>query len=188
MKIPTLINGRLTCDGVWKPTTRKKEDGKSATRTRTRHEVKILDVSYLRGTAPKIDQYRNTKFEVCSWIKPGVTTKEIVDTLANDLKCLGTQDVIVVNEGMNDVDSKRNKKHKVLVHMAQFIQVNGHSNIIIVNIPPRHDIGSNSVINLEIEATNRKLNKIAKAYTNVTIVDSNLHRKCFTRHLFIYLF
>jgi len=37
-------------------------------------------------------------------------------------------------------------------------------------------------MNLEIQATNMKLNKVVKAYTNVTIVDSNLHRKYFTRH------
>ena len=36
--------------------------------------------------------------------------------------------------------------------------------------------------NLEIQAANRKLNGIAKAYNNVTIVETNLHRKCFTRH------
>ena len=100
MKIPTLINGWLTCDGDQKPTTRKKEDGKNATRTRTRHKVKILGDSYLRGTAPKIDQYLNAKFEVCSWFKSGATTKEIVDTLGSKLKCSGTQDVIVVNGGI----------------------------------------------------------------------------------------
>jgi len=96
------------------------------------------------------------------------------------LKCLVTQDVIVVKGGTNDIDSKRNQTHRVLAHMTQFIQENVHSNIIIVNIPPRHDIGSNSITNLEIHAANRKLNKIAKAYNNVMIVDSNLHRKCFT--------
>jgi hypothetical protein len=36
--------------------------------------------------------------------------------------------------------------------------------------------------NLEIQEANRKLNRIAKAYNNVTIVESNLHRKYFTRH------
>jgi hypothetical protein len=66
--------------------------------------------------------------------------------------------------------------------MAQFVQENTHSNIIIVNIPPRHDIGSTSMTNLEIQAANRKLNRIAKAYNNVTIIESNLHRKYFTRH------
>ena len=90
--------------------------------------------------------------------------------------------MIVLNGGSNDIDSKRNQTHKVLVQMTQFIQENTHSNIIIVNIPPRHDIGSNSMTNLEIQAANRKLNKIAKAYNNVMIVESNLHRKYFTRH------
>jgi len=66
--------------------------------------------------------------------------------------------------------------------MAQFIQENSHSNIIIVNIPPRHDIVNNSITNLEIQATNRKLNRITKAYNNVTIVENNLHRKYITRH------
>jgi hypothetical protein len=64
--------------------------------------------------------------------------------------------------------------------MAEFVQENTHSNIIIVNIPPRLDIGSNSVTNLEIQTANGKLNRIAKAYNNVTIVESNLHRKYFT--------
>ena len=105
------------------------------------------------------------------WIKPGATTKEIVNTLGSDLKCLGTQDMIVVNGGMNDIDSKKNKKHKVLAHMTQFIQDSVKSNIVIVNTPPRHDLGSNSIIELEIQAVNRKLNKIAKAYNNVPIVD-----------------
>jgi hypothetical protein len=40
----------------------------------------------------------------------------------------------------------------------------------------------NSVTNLEIQATNRKLNKIAKVYNNVIIIESNLHRKYFTQH------
>jgi hypothetical protein len=42
--------------------------------------VKILGDSHLRGSASKIDQYLNTKFEVCSWIKPGANAKEIVNT------------------------------------------------------------------------------------------------------------
>ena len=103
-----------------------------------------------------------------------------MNTLGNELECLGTQDVIVVNGGTNDIDSKRNQTNKLLVCMTQFIQENVHSKIIIVNIPPRHDIESNSTTNLEIHAANRKLSKIAKAYNNVKIVDSNLHRIYFT--------
>ena len=121
IKIPTITNGKLICDDDRQPTARKKEERKGLTGTRTSHKVKILGDSHLRGIAPKIDRYLNTRFEVSSWIKPGATTKEIVNTLGNDLKCLGTQDVIVMNGGTNDIDSKRNQTYKVLVHMAQFI-------------------------------------------------------------------
>jgi hypothetical protein len=53
MKIPTIINGRLISGGDRKPTTRKKEEIKSSTGTRTSHKVKILGDSHLRGIAPK---------------------------------------------------------------------------------------------------------------------------------------
>ena len=33
----------------------------------------------------------------------------IMNTLVNDLKCLGTLDVIVVNGGSNDIGSRRNR-------------------------------------------------------------------------------
>ena len=88
MKIPTIINGRLICGGDRKPTTRKKEETKSSTRTRASCKVKILCDSHLRGIAPKTDQYLHTKFEVCSCIKPGATTKKIVNILGNDFKVL----------------------------------------------------------------------------------------------------
>jgi hypothetical protein len=68
--LPTIINGRLIHGSAWKPTTRKKDEEKSATRTSVNHKVKILGDSHLRGTASKIDQHLNTKFDVSSWIKP----------------------------------------------------------------------------------------------------------------------
>jgi hypothetical protein len=146
------------------------------------HKVNLLGGSHLRGTASKIDQYLNTKFEVCSWIKPGANIKEIVNTLVTDLKCLGKKDVIVVNGESNDISSKENQTQRLLIQMTQFIQENTNSNIIIVNIPPMHDMDKISVTNLEIQATNRKLNKIATVYNNVTIIESYLYRKYFTRH------
>ena len=53
------------------------------------HKVKIIGDSHLRDTVTKIDQYVNTKFEICSWIKPGANTEELVDTMGRGLKCLG---------------------------------------------------------------------------------------------------
>ena len=51
------------------------------------HKVKIVGDSHLRGTATRVDQYLNTIFGVCSWIKPGANTEELVDTLERYFKC-----------------------------------------------------------------------------------------------------
>jgi lysophospholipase L1-like esterase len=142
--------------------------------------VKIVGDSYLRGTATKIDQYLNPKFEVCSWIEPDANTEELVNTLEKDFKCLGKKDVIVINGGANDIGSKRNQTNRVLVKMAQFMQKHINSNIIVVNIPHRYDMDRNSVTNLEIQAVNRELNKMAKVFSHVAIVETDLNRKYFT--------
>ena len=41
------------------------------------HKVKIVGDSHLKGSAARINQYLNTKIEVCSWIKPDVNTEHL---------------------------------------------------------------------------------------------------------------
>jgi len=90
--------------------------------------------------------------------------------------------MIVINGGANNIGSKRNQTHKVLVKMAQFMQKHSNSNIIVVNIPHRYALNRNSVTNQEIQAVNRKLIKTAKVFNHVAIVETDLNRKYFTRH------
>ena len=58
--------------------------------------------------------------------------------------------------------------------MACFAQKYNNTNIIIVNIPHRHDLDRTSVINTEIRAFNRLILKVAKAYNHITTVDTDL--------------
>ena len=151
-------------------------------RNHKEHKVKIIGDNHLKGTATKTDQYVNTKFEICSWIKPGANMEELVDTLGRDLKCLGKKDVIVINGGANDISPKRNQTSRVLGKMTQFMQKHNNTNIIVTNIPHRYDMDMNSVTNLEIQAANRKLNKMTKVFSHVAVVETDLSRKYFTRH------
>jgi hypothetical protein len=132
MKIPTKVGGRLMHSDNQKPTPVKKETAyvPGAILNNKEHKVKILGDSHLRGTATKTDQYLNMKFKVCSWIKPGANTEELVNTLDKDFNCLRKKDVTVINGGANDIGSKRNQTNKVLVKMAQFMQKHNNSNII----------------------------------------------------------
>ena len=91
LKIPTIVGRRPTSSYNWKPAPAKKETVHvpDANHNHKEHKVKIIGDSHLRGTATKIDWYVITKFEICSWIKPGANTEELVGTLGRDLKCLG---------------------------------------------------------------------------------------------------
>jgi hypothetical protein len=112
MKIPTIVGGRLTQSNNQKPTLMKKETAHipGTNLNNKEHKVKILSDSHLRGTATKIDQYLDMKFEVCIWIRPGANTEELVRTLEKDFKCLGKKDMIVINGGANDLAQRELKQ------------------------------------------------------------------------------
>jgi len=59
--------------------------------------VKIIGDSHLEGLANRINQYLNTKFGVCSLIKPGASANKLVFSQERELECLGKNDVIVIN-------------------------------------------------------------------------------------------
>jgi hypothetical protein len=56
--------------------------------------------------------------------------------------------------------------------MTQFIQKCNNTEIIAVNIPHRHDLDKAARIHLNIQALNRKLNKIAKLFSHFASVEN----------------
>ena len=146
------------------------------------HKVKVLGDSNLKDTAARIDLFLSSKFEVNMWIKPGATTHELVGTMENYFKDLEKSDVIVINGGANDVNLRRSQTINAVGNMARFVQQYNNTNIILVNILHRYDLDKTSVINSEIQVFNRQILKVAKAYSHVTIVDTDLDRKFYTRH------
>jgi 23S rRNA pseudoU1915 N3-methylase RlmH len=147
------------------------------------HKVRIIGDSHIRDTAARINQYLNTKFEVCSLIKLCANTKQLVDSLNNDFECLGKKNVIVLNGGANDIDTHSNNMKGALVQMTQFMQKYNNTNIIEANIPHRHEPDKAAMAILDIQAFNRKLNKITKSLRHVALVEIDPNRKCFTRHV-----
>jgi len=117
------------------------------------HKVRIIGDSHLKGSAVRINQYLNTKFEVSSFIKPGACTNQLVHSQEEELLNLGKKYVTVINGGSNDIDNNANR-NGVLVRMTQFIQNHNNTNIIVLNIPHRHDLTKDSRPNLEIQTFN----------------------------------
>jgi len=69
-KIPTIVNGRVINDENKKPvwTTKKPAHVTVIKTNRGDHKVRIIGDNHLKGSAMRINQYLNTKFEVSSFI------------------------------------------------------------------------------------------------------------------------
>jgi hypothetical protein len=108
-KIPMIINGRPSFNLNRNSTSTKKKNtcGPSSYPITKDHKVRVVGDSHLKETAARINQFLTSKFEVCSWIKPGAKVKDLVGTMENDFKCLGKSDVIIFNGGANDVSSMK---------------------------------------------------------------------------------
>ena len=83
---------------------------------------------------------------------------------------------------MNDIGYNSTGKKETIVKMTQFLQKYGNTNIILINIPQRHDLHKASRINQEIQAHNIKLGKIATLFSHVTVINPDFNRNLFTNH------
>jgi hypothetical protein len=106
-KIPSTINGRVMNGDIKKSSRTLVSSPRvpGSKNIKFDHKVRIIGDSYLKGSATGKNKYLNTKFEVCSFIKPGAHTNQIVHSQEMELKCLGRKDVIVINGGTNDIDN-----------------------------------------------------------------------------------
>jgi hypothetical protein len=97
-KIPTVINGRVMNGEFKKPSWTIKNPGRVPGKKINKydHKVKIIGDSHLKGSAARINQYLNTKFEVSSFIKLGACSNQLVHSQEMEFMSLEGKDVIVI--------------------------------------------------------------------------------------------
>ena len=181
-KIPTIVNGRISYSNSKKPLQKPSNSLRIPNHRSTKpiHKVKIIWNSHLKVSATKLNQYLNSKFEICSLIKPGACANQLVSSQENELKCLGKNDVIVINGGASDIDKPSCKENEILALMIYFIQKYDNTNIIIVNIHQRYNLTNAAKTNFCTQAYNSKLKKILKTSKHVSLVEM----RHFTKHGF----
>jgi hypothetical protein len=92
---------------------------------------------------------------------------------------LEKKDVIVINGGTYDIDKFSINRNRIIVVMTEFMLKYNNTNIILVNIPHRYDFATDSKVNLEIQANNDKLSKIAESLIHIAVVELELNSKFF---------
>jgi hypothetical protein len=128
----------------------------------------------------KLKNELNPQFKVFGVTRPGAGAERIMNSFAEDLQNLHARDCVILSAGANDV--YKNNKRVALTQITKFIQRNYGTNIIILDIPWRHDLPNFSRVNSEIEDINRKLRKLASSYNHVSFLETSLGREYFTKH------
>ena len=121
------------------------------------HEVVILGVSHARGCAARVKHLLNSDFEVFGSINPGAGMKIIKDMASMKVQHLTRKGVVVLWGSSNDIS--RNNSLVGLKNILKFLINANHTNVILLTAPHRHDLITNSCVNKEVEAFNRKLHK-----------------------------
>ena len=79
-------------------------------------------------------------------------------------------------------DVGRNESKQGINRIQKFVESNKHTNIILMEVPHRHDLMQESCVNKEVERYNSRMRKYMKIYKNVTVLQVNLDRSGFTTH------
>jgi hypothetical protein len=85
-------------------------------------------------------------------------------------------------EGTNDVG--RNETIVGIRALKDFVSSHKHTNVVILNVPLRHDLAPNSCVNHEVRVFNRMLGKLRKVHLNLLVVTVDSDRDLYTRHEF----
>ena len=119
--------------------------------------------------------------EVQDFVCPGAGVDTISTSIEREIKQLSKQDVVVVVWG-GSKDVGRNESKQGINRIQKFVETNKHTNIILMEVPHRHDLMQESCVNKEVERYNSRMRKYMKIYKNVTVLQVNLDRSGFTTH------
>jgi lysophospholipase L1-like esterase len=86
----------------------------------------------------------------------------------------------VIFGGTNDVG--RNETSVGVRALNNFIKLLDHTNVIVLNVPHRHDLIPNSCVNDEVKVYNRKIGKLCGVYKNLSVLPVDSDRDLYTRH------
>jgi len=111
---------------------------------------------------------------------PGAGLQSITKLAKSEIATFTRSDTVIVCRGSND--ACKNESQTGLNCLNNFSNSRTNTNIMIISIPQGHDLSSESCVNKEILAFNRKLHKFMKNKEFVKVLDYNIPREGYTKH------
>jgi hypothetical protein len=114
-------------------------------------------------------------------VRPGVKIKDVLKNCVRDCTVLGPQDHVVIMGGDNDI--YRNETINCINTLKTKLSALSSTNVVVLNIPARHGLVKESIVNKEIRKANMDINKVCKRFNNVEVLEiNNISRACYIRH------
>jgi hypothetical protein len=132
----------------------------------------------VRGCAVKMSASLDARFKVCGVIKPGSCTESVSGTMKEEVDNLTTNDFLIISSRWNDIS--RNDS-RLAFRNVNYIKNVKHTNVILIGAPFRYDTFDCSYLNNSIKLFNRKLSKLAKIFSHVTVSEMINNRLLYTR-------
>jgi hypothetical protein len=121
-----------------------------------------------KGLSSELNHNLGCIHEITGFVKTNARVKDLVDTNVEVSK-LTNQDILVFCGGSNDVS--KNGLNRGLAQQINYLRNNQRTNIIVISVPQRYDLDSNSCVNAEANNYNRKLSNLTKCLNKVTLVN-----------------
>jgi hypothetical protein len=105
--------------------------------------------------------------------------KDIKELAKSKMAKLTKKDIVVLWGGSNDV--AKNNSVVGMKHILDLVINSSHTNVILMNVPHRHDLIKDSCVNREVEAFNRKLRNRLKCFKKLELIEVDSERELYTR-------
>jgi hypothetical protein len=80
--------------------------------------------------------------------------------------------------GANDISS--NETRNCINTLKTTLSALTSTNVVVLNIPARHDLVKESIVNKEIRKANMDINKVCNRFSNVEVLEiDNISRACY---------
>jgi hypothetical protein len=122
----------------------------------------------------------SNNFEIYSVLKPGSSSRQLLETARQEIMKLNHDDILIICSGTNDLAIK--KTTLVFQNISNMVTKNNHTNNILVNIPYRYDKANTNTVNDGTEKFNKRLEKLTKITPHASFLKTEQNRKLYTRH------
>jgi hypothetical protein len=131
------------------------------------NKIKFYTDSYGRNIPLSLSK-NNEDNSVFGEVRPSAKIRDMLINCERDCSILGPQDHVVIMGGANDI--AKNETKNCINTLKRTLSALTSTNVVVLNIPSRHDLITESIVNKEIRNSNKDISKICKRFKNVKVL------------------